>query len=73
MGAALPRKTITYFEKSHGLTIKIGDKSHPTAVEVESHVPDWAERLTLSFEKIAEAFSSNTYEKDSAKKPDYLV
>ena len=46
----LPRKTIKYFEKSHGLIIKIGDKTHPNAVEVESRTPDWAEHLSLSLE-----------------------
>jgi hypothetical protein len=69
----LPRKTIRYFEKSHGLTIKIGDKSHPTAVEVESRPPDWAEHLSLSLEKVVSFFDSCIYEKDTSKKPDYVV
>jgi hypothetical protein len=73
VGTPLPKKTIKYFDKSHGIIIKIGDLSHPESVEVESHVPDWAERLTLSLEKIAEVFSSSAFEKDSSKKPDYLV
>jgi hypothetical protein len=72
-GHPLPRKTIKYFEKSHGLTIKIGDKSHPNAVEVESRTPDWAEHLGLSLEKVASFFNSCVYEKDALKKPDYVV
>lgn len=74
-GYPLPKKTISYFEKSYGLTIKIGDKSHPASVEVESHVPDWAERLTLSLEKFADLFgvnSSISNEKEPCKKPDYV-
>jgi hypothetical protein len=73
VGQPLPKKTIRYYNKTLGIKIKIGDKSHPNAVEVESHVPDWAERLTLSLEKIAEAFNYSEFEKDSAKKRDYLV
>jgi hypothetical protein len=76
IGTSLPKKTITYFEKSHGLIIKVGDKSHPKSLEVESHVPDWAERLTFTLEKIAEVFGnleSGNSEKDSVKKRDYLV
>jgi hypothetical protein len=73
IGYPLPKKTINYFEKSHGLTIKIGDKSHPTAVEVESHVPDWAERMDLFLEKLDSFFSADAYVKDNSKKPDYAV
>jgi hypothetical protein len=69
----LPRKTITYFDKSHGLTIKIGDKSHPNAVEVESRVPDWTNHIESSFEKFASLLDSCEYKKDSLKKPDYVV
>ena len=68
IGSPLPKKTIKHFEKSHGITIKIGDKSHPEAVEVESHIPDWAERLTLSLERIADAFGASANEKESPKK-----
>jgi len=73
IGSPLPKKIIKYFEKSHGLTIKIGDKSHPKSVEVESHVPDWAERMDLFLEKLDSFFSANTYGKDNSKKPDYVV
>jgi hypothetical protein len=73
VGSPLPKKTITAFEKSHGITIKIGDMSHPKSVEVESHVPDWTEKLTFSLERITDIFSASTYEKDPSKKTEYLV
>ena len=43
-GQALPKMTVDAFGKSHGITIKVGDKSHRRAVEVISRCPDWAER-----------------------------
>ncbi len=73
VGAPLPRKTIKYFDKSHGITIKIGDMSHPESVEVESHVPDWAERMDLFLEKLDGFFTANTFGKDTSKKPDYVI
>jgi hypothetical protein len=76
IGYPLPKKTIKYFEKSHGLTIKIGDTSHPKAVEVESSIPEWAEKLTLSLERSAEIFGAlgtSTDEKDPSKRNGYVV
>lgn len=40
----LPKLTIDFFEKSNGVIIKVGDRSHPTSVEVIASYPDWAER-----------------------------
>jgi len=40
----LPRLTIDLFGKSNGVIIKVGDRSHPHAVEVIACYPDWAER-----------------------------
>ena len=73
VGSPLPKKTIKDFEKSHGITIKIGDMSHPKSVEVESHVPDWAEKLTFSLERIADVFGASVNEKESFKKTDFIV
>jgi hypothetical protein len=46
------------FEKSHGL---------------ESHVPDWTEKLTFYLERIADSFSGSVNEKEPCKKSDYIV
>ena len=73
IGSPLPKKTIKYFEKTYDLTIKIGYKSHPKSVEVESHVPDWAEKLTFSLERIADVFGASVNEKESFKKTDFIV
>jgi hypothetical protein len=67
VGAPLPKKTIKYFDKSHGIIIKIGYLSHPESVEVESHVPDWAEHLDLFLEKLDSLFGANTFNQDNSK------
>jgi hypothetical protein len=41
----LPLMTISDFEESHGITIKVGDRSHPNAVEVIAQFPAQTERL----------------------------
>ena len=41
----LPSMTIFDFEESHGITIKVGDRSHPNAVEVIAQFPAQTERL----------------------------
>lgn len=73
IGIALPKKTINYFEKSHGIIIRIGDKSHPYAVEIESHTPDWADRLNLSLDRLADVLGGGPTELAPNKKPEYLV
>lgn len=44
IGERLPYKVIDLFKLSNGVKIKLGDLSHPTAVEVEFCYPDWCER-----------------------------
>jgi len=51
-GQRLPRLTIDLFAKSNGVIIKVGDRSHPHAVEVIACYPDWAERNERLFEQL---------------------
>ena len=71
-GHPLPKMTIDAFSKSKGITIKIGDKSHPKAVEVIAAYPDWAERNEYLLEEIKTWFSLGSYRKDS-QKPYYVA
>ncbi len=41
----LPTMRITKYARSNGVIIKVGDRTHPHAVEVEFTYPDWGERL----------------------------
>ncbi|GAI23572.1 unnamed protein product [marine sediment metagenome] len=40
----LPKIIIDMFAKSNGIVIKVGDRTHPTSVEVIASYPDWGER-----------------------------
>jgi len=40
----LPYMEVKMFELSNGVIIKMGDRSHPHAIEVEFCYPDWAEK-----------------------------
>jgi len=40
----LPYLVIDLFRRSNGVVIKVGDRSHPTGVEVIAEYMDWAER-----------------------------
>jgi hypothetical protein len=51
------------FAKSNGVVIKVGDASHPNAVEVVTCYPDWAERLLLRRIR-STIFSTCYYDKD---------
>ena len=72
-GKSLPKLTIDAFSKSNGLTIKIGDKSHPRSVEIISRCPDWVERNEILLEEIRNSQSTIGYVKDSSKKNGYVV
>jgi len=50
----LPRLTIDLFAKSNGITIKVGDASHPNSIEVIVCYPDWMERNERLFEQLNE-------------------
>ena len=50
----LPQLTIDLFRKSNGITIKVGDRSHPHAVEVIAEYPDWAEQNERLFQNVME-------------------
>jgi hypothetical protein len=72
-GYPLPKMTIDAFSKSNGITIRVGDKSHPRAVEVISRYPDWAERNENLLEEIKTWLSAGSYRKDFSKKPCYVA
>ena len=59
----LPKLVIDLFAKSNGVVIKVGDASHPNAVEVVTCYPDWAERLLLRRIR-STIFSTCCYDKD---------
>jgi len=48
----LPYVKIDVFKKSNGVEIVLGDRSHPTCVEVKYEYPSWAERNEQLLENI---------------------
>jgi hypothetical protein len=68
----LPRLVIDLFSKSNGVVVKVGDASHPNAIEVVSCYPDWAERNERFLDEIRQLLSSYHYEKDLSRKPYYI-
>ena len=73
----LPRLTIDLFAKSNGIIIKVGDRSHPHAVEVIACYPDWAERNERMLEQLNDTlrrlFEPAALNKVDHKKVDYVA
>lgn len=55
-GERLPYARIDYLKENLGVVIKTGDVTHPSAIEVEFHYPDWAERNELMLQQTTKAF-----------------
>lgn len=68
----LPQFSIDFFQKSNGVAVKVGDRSHPSGVEVIIHYPDWAERNEKLLEGLAGLFSSLVQPVNHVKEPDHL-
>lgn len=66
----LPRLTIDLFAKSNGMTVKIGDASHPSAIEIIAAYPDWAENSESLLKEIRELLDHRPPSNDP--KPQYI-
>jgi hypothetical protein len=69
----LPRLVIDLFAKSNGVVIKTGDASHPSAVEVLSWYPDWAERNERTLEYLQSALRKSKCGEECTKRPEYVI
>ena len=58
-GQVLPKTKIDYFKKTHGLTIKLGDGSHPTSVEIEQTEPFWFNKIEKIIDKLGIQINSH--------------
>jgi len=68
----LPKTTITAFAESHGITIKLGDRSHPNCVEVLWEVQREVEKvgtLAEGFVKFMDSFSKLVDGANGVSKP----
>jgi len=56
----LPYMRIDKYAESNGVVIKLGDRTHPHAVEVEFSYPDWMERSERALELSRKAIEENS-------------
>jgi len=57
LGFRLPRPIVVdLFGPSNGMIVKLSDRSHPKALELQVHYPDWAERNERLFQDLREFF-----------------
>jgi hypothetical protein len=49
----LPRLVVDLFARSNGITVKVGDASHPNGIEIISCYPDWVDRNECLFDHLA--------------------
>jgi len=69
----LPRLVIDLFSKSNGVVVKVGDASHPNAIEVVTYYPDWAERNERVLAEIRGLLRDGVYEKGHLKKTERVT
>lgn len=65
MKERLPYLVIDLFKKSNGVVIKVGDRTHPTGVEVIAEYMDWAERNERLAEQLIEVLKQALAPKNS--------
>jgi hypothetical protein len=56
-GQKLPYLVVDLFKTSNGIRIKTGDLSHPTCIEVDFCIPDWAERVERKTDELTGALA----------------
>ena len=72
----LPYLVIDLFRKSNGIVIKVGDRTHPTGVEVIAEYTDWAERNERLGEQLLDVLNrlaASTRRPELAKEDRFVV
>jgi hypothetical protein len=59
LGEPLPYSKVDFLQESLGVTVKTGDLSHPSCLEIEYTYPDWAERNERLLELNKRALEQN--------------
>jgi len=58
-GEKLPYARIDFLKEPLGVVVKTGDVTHPTAIEIEFHYPDWAERSEVLMQQNIKALETD--------------
>ena len=73
----LPYLVIDLFRKSNGVVIKVGDRTHPTGVEVIAEYMDWAEQNEHLSEQLLDVLNrlapSTSQKHELAKQESFVV
>jgi hypothetical protein len=73
-GERLPKMDISFFDSSNGVTVKVGDRSHPSSIEVLAYQPDWGERTErLLTEYLSALRESKSHEETAPPKRMWYV
>jgi len=74
--ARLPYLVIDLFRRSNGVIIKVGDRTHPTGVEVIAEYMGWAERherLSQQLLDVLNRLAPSTRRQELAKEDSFVV
>ncbi len=56
-GIRLPKRRIDLFKESNGFILKVGDKSHPSSIELEVCYPGWGLRNEALFSRLEDTLT----------------
>lgn len=68
----LPKFFIDLFSKKNGVVTKVGDVSHPNAIEVITCYPDWAERNERILKEIKSLLYTSPLNVDCLRELEYV-
>lgn len=67
VGQRLPYERIEFLKESNGVVLTLGDRSHPTSIEIDFHLPRWGERMEQAIESFVKVMEKTTELKKPAK------
>ena len=73
VGRRLPYAKIDFLRLSNGVVITLGDRSHPTGVEIDFCYPDWGEKSERVLAKLLEVLQPSKVNGVGEVKVDYRV
>lgn len=60
VGQRLPYERIDFLKESNGIVVTLGDRSHPTSIEIDFHLPRWGERMEQALESFLKVMEKTT-------------
>jgi len=63
VGQRLPYERIEFLKESNGVVVTLGDRSHPTSIEIDFHLPRWGERIEQALESFVKVMKKTELKK----------